>query len=378
MTGALVPLRGLVLKELRQIRADPRMIPVLVVAPLLQLLIFGYAANLDVANARVVVVDRDRGAASRALLDRLQGSPSLELVGAAPDGPAAERLLERGQADLVLTIPADFGAAAAGEGRAALEVVVDGSDSTSAQIALASATGLLEAASAELAAGRAAAAGAGGAPPLEARTLVLYNPEFRSRWFMVPGVLALVLLIVTLIATSMAIVREKEIGTFELLAVSPVSRPVLLAGKLLPFAGFGLLDGVLVLAVSTFWFGVPMRGSVLLLLGAAFPFVLCSLGLGLLVSTLSRTQQQAMMTGVFFVMLPLIYFSGFVFPVESMPRVVQPFTELDPLLHLLVILRGVMLRGAGVAALWPAIAKLAAIGAVTFAAAVLLFRKRIA
>ena len=195
---------------------------------------------------------------------------------------------------------------------------------------------------------------------------------------MVPGVLAIVLLIVTLIATAMAVVKEKELGTFEMLAVTPVTRSTLLAGKLLPFAAFGLLDSVLVLLLSRYWFEVPMRGSVLLLLGVAFPWVLCTLGLGLLVSTVSRTQQQAMMTALFLVMLPLIYFSGFVFPIESMPRLVQPFTEADPLKHLMLVLRGVMLRGAGLADLWPPILKLAAIGGVTFAAAVALFRKRLA
>jgi ABC-2 type transport system permease protein len=190
--------------------------------------------------------------------------------------------------------------------------------------------------------------------------------------------LAIVLLIVTLIATAMAVVKEKELGTFEMLAVTPVTRSTLLAGKLLPFAAFGLLDSVLVLLLSRYWFEVPMRGSVLLLLGVAFPWVLCTLGLGLLVSTISRTQQQAMMTALFLVMLPLIYFSGFVFPIESMPRLVQPITEADPLKHLMLVLRGVMLRGAGLAELWPPILKLTGIGGLTFGASVVLFRKRLA
>ncbi len=375
MTAGLVALRGLVLKELRQIRADPRMIPVLVVAPVLQLLIFGYAANLDVATSRVAVVDQDGTAESRALAARFAGSSSFERVATLGDASTAEAMLARGEADLALVVPAGFARSRDG---AAVQLVVDGADSTSAQIGLSSALGLLRAIGAEAAARASAAGGAEPAPSVEVRTTVLYNPEFRSRWFMIPGVLALVLLVVTLIATSMAVVREKELGTFELLAVSPVSRATLLAGKLVPFAAFGLLDTALVLAVSTSWFGVPLRGSVLLLLLATFPFVLCTLGLGLLVSTISSTQQQAMMTGVFLVMLPLVYFSGFIFPVESMPRLVRPLTELDPLRHLLLVLRGVMLRGVGAAELWAPIAKLAAIGIGVFVAAAAAFRKRAA
>ena len=366
----LIALRGLVLKELRQVRADPRMIPVLVVAPILQLLIFGYAATMDVTRARVVVVDRDGSPASRALAARLGASDSFEVAGRADTADLAERRLLEGRADLSLTVPAGYGRGLAAGGDVGVQFLVDGTESTTASVGIAGATGLLGA----------LAAGEGGGPAggVEVRRLVLYNPDFRSRFFMVPGVLAIVLLIVTLVATAMAVVKEKELGTFEMLAVTPVSRLTLLAGKLLPFAAFGLLDSVIVLLISRYWFDVPVRGSVLLLLGVAFPWVLCTLGLGLLVSTISRTQQQAMMTALFLVMLPLIYFSGFVFPVESMPEAVQPLTELDPLKHLMLVLRGTMLRGAGLRELWPPIAKLAAVGAVTFGGAVALFRKRLA
>jgi len=380
VTRALVPLAGLVRKELRQIRADPRMIPILVAAPLLQLLIFGYAATLDVTRARVAVLDHDASPESRALAARFAASDSFRLAAHVPDGAAAEALLAAGRADLALIIPAGLGRALAGGAPAEVQLLVDGTESTSASIGISGATGLLGWLARDLAARRLALAGAEAQPPggLEVRRLVLYNPDFKSRFFMVPGILAIVLLIVTMIATSMAVVREKELGTFEQLVVTPVTRPTLLAGKLLPFAAFGLLDGALVLLVSRWWFEVPLRGSALFLMGAAVPFVLCTLGLGLLVSTVSRTQQQAMMTALFLVMLPMIYFSGFVFPIESMPAAVQPFTEAVPLKHLLLILRGVMLRGAGLTELWPAVAKLAAIGVGTFALAAALFQKRLA
>ncbi len=373
--GAGIALRGLVRKELRQIRADRRMIPVLVIAPVLQFFIFGYAATMDVTRARVAMVDRDGSPASRALAARIRASDSFELAGYAATADDAEARLLGGSADMAVHVPAGHGRELAAGRGAEVQVVVDGTESTTATIGIAGAAGLLGSLAAQGAGGRIDDAGPAG---VEVRRLVLYNPDFRSRLFMVPGMLAIVLLIVTLIATAMAVVKEKELGTFEMLAVTPVMRSTLLAGKLLPFAVFGLLDSVLVLLLSRYWFEVPMRGSVLLLLGAAFPWVLCTLGLGLLVSTVSRTQQQAMMTALFLVMLPLIYFSGFVFPIESMPVLVQPFTEADPLKHLMLVLRGVMLRGAGLAELWPPIAKLAVIGAITFGAAVAMFRKRLA
>ncbi len=362
---AWIALRGLAVKELRHVRHDPRMLVVLVVAPIVQLLIFGYAANLDVASARVVVVDEDRSAASRGLAHAFGASPSFELAGEASDAAAAEARLARGEADLALSVPRGFGTALRRGDGATLQLTVDGADSVAAQISISAAAGLV-------------AGGAGVPAAIELRRSVLYNPEFRSRWFLVPGVLAMILLVVMTVATSMAVVREKEMGTFELLAVSPVSRATLLAGKLLPFAAIGLVDAILVLVVSRCWFGVPLRGSAALLIAAAFPFGLCALGFGLLVSTASRTQQQALMTSVFLVMFPMIYFSGFVFPVESMPPGVWVLAELDPLRHLLLVLRGVMLRGVGAAGIAAPVAKLAVLGTGVFALSVALFRKRVA
>ncbi len=375
---SLIAFRGLFLKELRQIRADPRMIPVLVVAPVLQLLIFGYAATFDVTRARAVVADLDRSPASRSLATRVAASDSFELMGRAGTAASAEDALVSGDADVALVIPAGFGRALARGDGAPVEIVIDGTDSVSASVTLSGAAGLIAASSRDPTLERTGAARRPNPPPIRVLPHVLYNPEFKSRHFMVPGVLALVLLIVTMIATSMAIVREKELGTLEQLLVTPVPRAALVTAKLAPFACFGLFDAALVVAVARLWFEVPLRGSVPLLFVAMLPFVLCTLGLGLLVSTVSRTQQQAMMTALFLVMLPMIYFSGFVFPIESMPAVLQPFTEAVPLKHLLVIVRGVMLKGAGPDELWAAVAKLTAIGAAVFALAVSLFRKQLA
>jgi ABC-2 type transport system permease protein len=183
-------------------------------------------------------------------------------------------------------------------------------------------------------------------------------------------------MMVTLVATSMAIVREREVGTFEQLVVTPAPRWILVAGKLIPFALFGAFDTMVILAVAHFWFRIPIDGHVALLLASAVPYLFCTLGLGLFVSTVSRTQQQAMMTAMFFVMLPMIYLSGFVFPVESMPTLIQPLTEVIPLRHFLIIIRGVMLKGAGFSELQRPILTLIGLGVAIFGLSVAAFRKR--
>lgn len=374
--GPRRPLAGLVRKEFIQIRTDRRLLPVLTIMPLIQLMIFSYAANLDVAKARVVILDEDATPASRLLAGSIAANDSFEWVGAANDGAELLAAIDQGRAEMGISIPVGFGKALAGKGRAAVLITADGSDATLAQVGLTAATGVIRrqalTSAIELLERR------GTSPPgtVDVRPLVLYNPDLRSRFFLIPGVLGTVLMVVTMIASSMAIVREKEMGTFEQLLVTPISGTTILAGKLIPFAIIGFFDGLIVIGIAHFWFGLPFRGSAILLLANVPGFLLCTLGLGLLVSTISRTQQQATMTAMFMVMLPMIYLSGFVFPVESMPRVIQPITQFIPLRHFLLIVRGVMLKGAGVAELWPAIARLCLLGAAIFTASILHFHKR--
>lgn len=378
MRPGLLALRGLVIKELRQVRRDPRLLSLLLLAPLIQLFIFGYAATLDVATARVAVLDGDRSPESRAFIARLAVTEGFEIAAHVSTDVEAERLLGRGSADLAVILPAGYGRAVAGRGTSAVQILVDGTDTVAASIGLAGASGLLASIAREIGQQRASELPGAQAPTLLiARTRVFFNPELRSRIFLVPGVLALVLMLVTMVATSMAIVREKELGTLEQLVVTPVSRTALLAGKLIPFALFGLVVSLAVLAIAHFWFRVPLEGSAALLLVNVVPFLLGTLGLGLLVSIVSNTQQQAMMTATFFVMLPMIYLSGFVFPIESMPAPVRPLTELVPLRHFLEILRGVMLKGSGVRALWPEILALTGLGLSVFGLAIALFPKRL-
>ncbi len=205
---------------------------------------------------------------------------------------------------------------------------------------------------------------------------VWFNPELESRYFMIPGILALLLLVITTNLSLMAIVREREVGTLEQLNVTPIARWELIAGKLLPYGLIGLVDVLLVVAVALVWFEVPLRGSFLLLLALCVVYLMTTLGLGLFVSTISATQQQAMMTSSFFFLIPMVFLSGFVFPIENMPAWIQPVTYLSPLRYFLVILRGIFLKGIGLETLWPQAAALLAWGVGILTLAVLRSSKR--
>jgi ABC-2 type transport system permease protein len=283
--------------------------------------------------------------------------------------------LQRGRAWVALAIPQGYGAAIHAGTPVALQVVADGSDSNSTTVALGYATSLIGGYAEEL-----TRSAAGGAPAsmIDARIRIWFNPQLESRFFMIPGVLALLLLLVTANLAAMAIVREKELGTLEQLNVTPLRRWELIVGKLLPYGVIALIDVFLVTAVAVFWFEVPLRGSLTLLLAMSLIYVLCTLALGLFISTISETQQQAMMTATFFFLTPMIYLSGFIFPIENMPRVIQYVTYLIPLRYFLVIVRGIFLKGIGLDLLWPQAAALAAWGAVVLALAVMRSRKRIA
>jgi len=276
------------------------------------------------------------------------------------DAAAAGRYLEDGRAWMVLAIPAGFGDALAGGRAETLQLVADGSDANSAGVSLGYAGNLLADYGQEVARTRAAArvgpavvSTQPSAGSIEPRVRVWFNPRLESRDFMIPGIIALLLLVVTTNLSSMAIVRERELGTLEQLNVTPLRRIELIVGKLLPYALVGLVDVALVLAVSVGWFQVPMRGSYLLLFGMTFVYLLSTLGLGLFVSTISSTQQQATMTTTFLFFMPMVYLSGFVFPIENMPAAIQPVTYLVPLRYFLVILRSIFLKGVGLETFWP-------------------------
>jgi drug efflux transport system permease protein len=337
-------------KEFLELRQEPRLFGIVIIAPLLQLTMLGYAATTDVRNVPMVVVDQDRSTASRDLVARFEVSDNFTVVDTLSSLDDIDAYLDNGRAWMALAIPANYGERVRKGQPLAIQVVADGTDANSTNVALGYAGALVARYARELT----ASAGQSSAAPLVAADIrVWFNPSLESRYFMIPGILALVLLVVSTTLSSMAIVREKELGTLEQLNVTPLARWELIVGKLVPYAVLGMVDALLVVAVAVGWFEVPLRGSFGLLLLMCLIYLLSALGLGLFVSTISRTQQQAMMTTAFFFLLPMIFLSGFVFPIENMPEAIQPVTYLVPLRYFLVILRGIFLKGTGWDVLWP-------------------------
>jgi ABC-2 type transport system permease protein len=378
----MLRLRRLVWKEFLELRQNPRLFGIVIVAPIIQLTMLGYAATTDVKEVPIVVADGDRSPESRDLIARFEASPNFHVMHLVTTTSEVDRDLQQDRAWMALAIPSGYGSRVRGGEPVALQVIADGSNSNSTTVALGYTNALIGEYAAAV-----AVRGYGGpgsapasAPPasIDLRIRVWFNPQLESRYFMIPGVLALLLLLVTANLAAMAIVREKELGTLEQLNVTPLRRWELIAGKLVPYGLIGLIDVLLVTAVAVFWFEVPLRGSFVLLLAMSLLYVMCTLALGLLISTISDTQQQAMMTATFFFLTPMIYLSGFIFPIENMPRVIQYATYLIPLRYFLVIVRGIFLKGIGLRLLWPQAAALAAWGAVVLALAVMRSRKRTA
>jgi len=353
-------------KEFLELRQDPRLAGIIIVAPIIQLTMLGYAATTDVHDVPIVVVDGDRSSRSRELIERFAASPHFKVVDEFLSPNEVDDALMRGRAWLGVIVPIGFRDALEGQGPASarsVQVLADGTDSNSSGVALAYASGLISEFNSALVVEQMARGGLGeGGAGINGEVRVWYNPQLVSKDFMVPGVLALLLLLITTNMSAMAIVRERELGTLEQLHVTPLGRFELVLGKLLPYGVVGFIDVLLVMAVAVFWFEVPLLGSPLLLLAASAVYIVCTLGLGLFISTISSTQQQAMMTAMFFFLVPMIYLSGFIFPIENMPVAIQWVTTLIPLRYYLVIVRGIFLKGVGFDLLWPHFAALAVWG----------------
>jgi ABC-2 type transport system permease protein len=379
-------LKVIIRKEFIQALRDPRMRGLLIVPPIVQLIVFGYAANLDVDNARIAWMDRDRSQESRELLSNFQGSGRFQIV-ATPDGDAQmQRLLDHGDVDAVVRVLPGF-ARDVERGRAtSVQVLVDGTNSNTASIVANYAVeaishysnGVLEKQQANKLVGRTMQTGAlhANLPQLDARPRVWFNPDLKSRNYFVPGVVVNIITLVTLMLTAMAIVREKEIGTMEQLMVTPIQPIELMLGKTLPFALVGLFDVALAVSVALLLFHVPFRGHVWVLLVSALVFLMTSLGAGLFISTVSRTQQQAMMS-TFLFFQPFFLLSGFTFPIRNMPLAVQYLTFLNPVRYFLEIVRGIFLKGSGISVLWPQLVALAIIGISVLTMSALRFHKKL-
>jgi len=364
-------------KEFLQVRRDRKMLPILFIAPVIQLSLLGYAATTDLRNVPVVVANLDRSAESRELLNAFSSSGDLVLRHYVDSPAHIDRYLDRNDADIAIVIPVDYAENLRSGRTASVQVLVDGTkvNATNALNQLAAAVGTH---SQSLVARRFASSGLTiQRPEVNVETRMWYNPELSSRNFMVPAVLALVLMIITMLVTSMAIVKERENGTMEQIVVTPIRSSELILGKLIPFFLIGIVEAMLVLAIAVWWFNVPLRGSVPLLMAFSLLFIVNAQGLGLFVSTISHTQQQAMMTSVFFVMLPMILLSGFVFPIENMPEPIQWVTYLMPMRYFLVIVRGIFLKGVGWEVLWPQVVALGAFGIAILWLAIARFQKRV-
>jgi ABC-2 type transport system permease protein len=380
-------LRAIIRKEFIQALRDPRMRSMLFIPPLLQLLIFGYAVNLDVDTATIAWMDQDRSPQSRELRAAFEGSGHFTIGALPQDEHAMQAALDRGQVDGVIRVLPGF-ARDVTRGRAnSVQVLLDGTNSNTASLVSGYAGQVIatysqqvsgDAQRARLVAGTTNAGGPLSLPmpQVVARTRVWYNPDLKSRNYFIPGVVVNIIALVTLSLTAMAIVREKEIGTMEQLMVTPIRPVELILGKTLPFVLVGYWDLVLVTTAALLIFHVPFNGSFLLLLFAAGMFLLTTLGAGLFISTISRTQQQAMMATTLFFQ-PFFMLSGFSFPIRNMPEGVQWLTYLDPVRYFMEIVRGVFLQGAGISTLWPQILALAVFGVVILGLSVNRFHKQL-
>ena len=369
---------SLIRKEFIQLVRDPRTLILTFMMPVVQLILLGFAATNDVRNVALAVYDQDRSAASRALLDGYRAADYFRLDYYVQSESELRALIDRGDARAGILIPPDYGSSLAAGRTAQVAFIIDGSDPTLASTALAAATFIGQAQSTQLTIERLALRGQVAAlqPPVQVRTQVWYNPDLVSAYYMIPAMIGLILQFLTTILTATSIVRERERGTIEQLIVTPIRAWELVIGKLAPYVIIAFIDTLLILLVGVLVFGVPINGSLPLLLGLAGLFLVSTLGIGLFISTVSNTQQEAMLTAMF-TMLPSIFLSGFFFPLAAMPAPLQVISYAVPLRYFLIVVRGIVLKGVSADALWPEIIALSIFAVVIMGAAALRFRKRL-
>jgi len=373
----LARLKQMLIKEFIQVFRDKRTRFVLFGPPIIQMLIFGYAATFEIHHVPTVVLDLDHSQESRDLISRFSSSPYFDVQRQLTDYRQIGDLIDRGKATVGLDIDAGFAQKLRKGQTAPLQVIVDATNSNTALIA----SGYIT----QIALGfaqdyqkdriyRISPQMLEQMPSVQLEPRPWYNPDLRSRWFFIPGIVGSLTLVLVVVLTAFAVVREREIGTLEQIMVTPIRPAEFILGKTLPFFLIGLFDVSLIATVGTLWFQVPFRGQILVLFAGATLFLLCMLGVGLLISTVSSTQQQAMVTAFFFIM-PAITFSGFGFPISTMPQWLQYLTYLSPLRYFLVVLRGTYLKGVGMEILWPQMAAMAVLGVSLLTVAVLRFHK---
>lgn len=368
-------------KEFNQIRRDRRMFPILFIAPFLQLMLFGYAATFDIKNIPVAIFSMDNSSISRQFLDMLTSTGDFVIKRYCEKSSDIDNSIFKGDVKLGIVIPPDFSRKIIKGEHADIQLIVDGSDSNTAVILLNYIKLLVQRLNEDItiSVGRwrqkaMAFFSVRSLPDIRFR--MLYNPELKSSNFMIPGVIVMVLVVTTALLTAMSIVKEKELGTMEQLIVSPLKPAEIIIGKLLLFVVIGFIELSIVLIGGSIIFNVPIKGSISLLFILSGIFLLTTLGLGMLISSFTNTQQQAM-TATFFIILPMVLLSGFIYPIENMPQIIQYITYLIPLRYFLVIIRGVILKGIGIIHLWDEALLLLIIGIIFISAGIINFRKRL-
>jgi len=365
-------------KELIQTLRDKRIRVTLIVPPIFQLIVFGYAANMDVKHIRTAIRDLDQSVESRDLIGRFGSSKYFDIVSFPNTPREVKDLINQGNVTVSIEIPTDFSRKLKKGDTATVQIVLDGTESNTALIALGYANQILSEFSTQVLVKRLNRAGMIGFEEagVELQHRTWFNPNFESRLFYIPGVIASIAFLIPIILTAQAIVREREIGTLEQIMVTPIRSWELMLGKTLPFALIGLLDVIMIALIGVFWFEVPLRGNPLVLLSGAVLFLMSSVGVGLFISTICSTQQQAQISTFFFTM-PAFTLSGFAFPIENMPEWIQYLTYANPLRYFLVIILGVFLKGNGLDILWPQMLALGILGTLMILLSSLRFQKRL-
>ncbi len=367
---------SIIRKEFLQIVRDPRTLAMIIVMPILELFLLGYAATTDVRNISMAVWDQSKTTQSRALLEAFRAADYFVIDYFVSSADEYQALIESGDTRVALVIPPDYDRRLI-EGDAQVLMVLDGSDASVGATALSTARLVGQAYSTKIMNGQALLSGrTSSSAPVEVHTQVWYNPDLNSAYFNIPGVIGMILSFITSILTATTIVRERERGTIEQLIVTPIRSWELIVGKLLPYVILGFIETFEILLIGHWWFGVPIRGSGILIIATSGLFLMSSLGIGLFASTMANTQQEAMMTVMMF-NLPMIFLSGFFFPIAAMPKFLQIVSYLIPLRYYLTIIRSLLIKGVGLAAIQSEVIALVIFGVVIMGAAALRFRKRL-
>lgn len=366
-------------KELIQFRRDPKMFAVVLILPVLQLILLGYAANFDLNTVHTAVLDRDRTESSRDFIQLFEKSGYFNIDYNVSSYEELTDLLDKGKVLTAIVISTEHEKKINSNQPASIQLIFDGSDGNKAAIAAGYSAGIVSGYAQNLLLERAERTGRKTTiiGTINPEVRIWYNPNLTTRNYMLPGIVGLIILIVTTSLTSLAIVKEREVGTLEQLIVTPVKPYQMILGKFIPFIIIGFVSCTIVLSVMRFWFGIEVKGSIAFLFLCTFVYMLSTLGLGLFVSTISKTQQQAMMTSSFGVLLPMLFFSGFIFPIENMPKIVQYITYAIPLKYYITMIRGIVLKGNGITDLWQDLIILFGIGILILGLSSLRFNKKL-